>query len=99
MSSSEEDDIVVAYLYLKKRNRQNKKRFWVHPHYVKNICYSTFIVSRELDQDPEKFHGYYRMNPKTFKILVSLVETNIRKKDTNFRQSVGVEERLLITLR
>jgi len=82
-----------------KKNRQNKKRFSVHPHYIKNICYSTFIVSRELDQDPEKFHEYYRMNPEIFKILVSLVETNIRKKDTNFRQAVSVEERLLITLR
>jgi len=97
--SSSEDDVVVAYLYLKRRNRQNKKRFWVHPHYIKNIYYSTFIVSRKLDQDPEKFHEYYRMNPETFKILVSLVETNIRKNDTNFRQSVSVEERFLITLR
>jgi len=83
--SSSEDDVVVAYLYLKKRNRQNKKRFWVHPHYIKNICYSTYIVSRELDQDLEKFHEYYRTNLEIFKILVSLVETNIRKKDTNFR--------------
>jgi len=56
-------------------------------------------VSKELDQDPEKFHGYYRMNPETFTILVNIVEASIRKKDTNFRQAVSVEERLLITLR
>lgn len=97
--SSSEDDVVVTYLYLKKRKRQRKRRFWIHPHYIRNVCYSTFIVSNELDQDPEKFHGYYRMNPETFTILVNIVEASIRKRDTNFRQAVSVEERLLITLR
>jgi len=38
-------------------------------------------------------------SPETFRILVNIVETNIRKKYTNFRQTVSVEERLLITLR
>jgi len=60
--SSSEDNVVVPYLYLKKR----KRRFWIHPHNIRNVCYSTFIVSKELDQDPEKFHDYYRMNPETF---------------------------------
>ncbi|KAL4125826.1 hypothetical protein QTP88_010066 [Uroleucon formosanum] len=61
--------------------------------------HGTFIVSKELDQDAEKFHGYYRINPETFTILVNIVEASIKKRDTNFRQAVSVEERLLITLR
>lgn len=84
----------MTYLYLKKR----KRWFWIHPHFIRNVCYSIFIVSKELDQDPEKFHGYYRMNPETFTILVNIVEASIRKRDTNFRHAVSVEERLLITL-
>lgn len=66
---------------------------------MQNVCHSTFIMSRELDQDPEKFHGYYRMSPEKFQILVNMLETSISKKDTNFRLAVSVEERLLIILK
>lgn len=52
-------------------------------------------MSRKLNQDPEKCYDYYRMNSEIFKIHnLNILKTNIRKKDTNFRQAVNVEERL-----
>jgi hypothetical protein len=53
---------------------------------------SSFAVARELDQDPVKFHNFYRMSIESFKILLQIVGPEIRKKDTNFRKAVTVEE-------
>jgi hypothetical protein len=37
------------------------------------------VVARELDQDPVKFHDFYRMDIESFKLLVQIVGPQIRK--------------------
>lgn len=74
----------------------------MHPYYSLNVNHSSFRLTKELDQDPAKFHGFYRMSIESFQELVELMKTSIssiQKKDTNYRKAVSVEERLLITIR
>ncbi|KAG0709985.1 hypothetical protein GWK47_023725 [Chionoecetes opilio] len=53
----------------------------------------------EKTTDPTSFHGAYRMTPADFDELLVLVGPHIGKQITNFRDPVGVPERLGITLR
>ncbi|KAK9712304.1 hypothetical protein QE152_g24967 [Popillia japonica] len=39
------------------------------------------------------------MSKDTFKVLVEMLKPEISRKDTNYRQAITAEERLLITLR
>lgn len=43
--------------------------------------------------------NFTRMSLDEFKSLQSLISDLIRKKDTNFREAITVQERLLITIR
>ncbi|KAG0712999.1 Protein ALP1-like [Chionoecetes opilio] len=56
-------------------------------------------MEMEKTTDPTSFHGAYRMTPATFDELLALVGPHIVKQTTNFRDPVGVSERLGITLR
>ncbi|KAJ8935465.1 hypothetical protein NQ318_007568 [Aromia moschata] len=99
MSSSSDEEIAAAYLLLKKRRKKTNRRFWVNPFYTINLGYSSYIVAQELNHDPVKFHGFYRMSKRTFQTLVEIIKPEISKRDTNYRKAVSAEERLLITLR
>lgn len=97
------DDAIVAVvttLLLSKHNKKRKKRrYWVHPYNKINLKHGSYVVSRELSDHPEKFQSFYRMSLQAFTRLVSVVGPHLFKKDTNFRLALGVEEKLLITLR
>jgi hypothetical protein len=71
----------------------------MHPFFLDNLNSGAYIVSKELNQDPELFNSYYRMSTGSFSLLVDLVRPEIRRKDTNFHTAVSAVERLLIALR
>jgi cytidylate kinase len=98
MSSSSEKDVVVAYMYLQRR-RQKKRRCWVHPYNVRNNKHSSAVVSRELSQQEEKFHEFYRISPDSFQFLETVVSAQLQNQDTNFRLTISPTEKLLITIR
>lgn len=50
-------------------------------------------------KDDELFFRYHRMTPARFEHLLSLVEDQITKKRTNFREPISARERLSVTLR
>jgi translation initiation factor 2 alpha subunit (eIF-2alpha) len=53
----------------------------------------------DLLKDEEKFWRYLRMSSDTFKYILELIRTSIKKQNTNFRRSISPEERLMVTLR
>jgi hypothetical protein len=61
----------------------------VHPFFRNNLNSDAYIVSKELNQDPEQFKPFYRMSTESFSLLVDLVGPEIRSKDTNFRIAVS----------
>lgn len=97
MSSSEED-VIIAYRYLRQRKSKARK-YWVHPYNVHNIKHSSAVVSRELSQHEQKFKEFYRMSLESYRVLLQLVSRKLEKKNTNFRFAVPPAEKLLITLR
>ncbi|CAH1963185.1 unnamed protein product [Acanthoscelides obtectus] len=53
----------------------------------------------ELNQCPERFQSFYRISKDCFTRLLNIIKPKITKKNTNWRNCVSAEERLLITLR
>lgn len=96
MSSSEEEVVVLAYY---RRRRKGRRRFWVHPYITENQNRGAFICARELEYHDDKFKSMYRMSKDSFNLLSNMVRPYISKRDTNYRNCVSVEERVLITLR
>jgi hypothetical protein len=99
--SDNNTDPVLMWRWLRPREKrgQGKREHWVHPFLRDNLSSDASIVSKELNQDPELFKSFYRMNIESFSLLVDLVGPQVRRKDTNFRTAVSAEERQLITLR
>lgn len=99
---SDEEDVLCALniINILNVNQTSKVRsYWVHPFWRENCRErGAFSVFKDLE-DGDRFQSFYRMEKKTFDILVELVGPLIQKKDTNYRCSVCPRERLLITLR
>jgi len=51
---------------------------------------------RNMVEDKEKFHGFFRMNIEQFHRLSQLVGEEIRKQNTKYRRAISPEERLAI---
>jgi hypothetical protein len=80
--------------------RSRRRKHWVHPHIAEKVStYGTFAASRDLSKYPDKFKGMYRMSKESFRELCEYVRPFISKKDTNCRNAIPVEERLLILIR
>ena len=98
MSSDEEDLLLLTYLRCRKKKKKHSK-FWVHPYIYKNFNRRLFIAAKELSEDDSKFQTFYRMSKNTFTDLVLIVGPSIQKQNTNMRECVSPEERIMITLR
>jgi len=71
---------------------------WVYPFSCDNLSTGTYIVSKELNQDPELFKSFCKMSTACSSLLAELTGPQERRKDTKFRTAVLGEEKLLITL-
>jgi len=58
-----------------------------------------FIAAEQLNQTDTKFIAFYRMSKDSYQELLKLVTPNVHKMNTNMRECVSAEERILITLR
>ncbi|KAJ8915449.1 hypothetical protein NQ315_003212, partial [Exocentrus adspersus] len=84
----------------RKKKKNKKRRYWVHPLNTRRIRHSQFYLLRaKLRAHPDNFFDYYRMSIKTFDELLDKVRDKIKKQNTWMRVSIDAEERLTITLR
>lgn len=80
--------------------KTKKRRFWARNIFLQRPLHGTFYtLFQELMKDDELFFRYHRMTPARFEHLLSLVEDQITKKRTNFREPISARERLSVTLR
>ena len=73
-------------------------RIWIHP--VNNMRFekSEFLgLYQDYRQYEDKIFNWYRMSMKQFDDLLKMIQRWIRKKNTNFKESVYPEEQLCIT--
>jgi hypothetical protein len=61
----------------------------VHLFFCNNLNSGGYIVSKELNQDPELLKSFYRMSIDRFSLLVDLVGPQFRRQDTNFCTAVS----------
>jgi hypothetical protein len=102
MESSDEDVVLLTRAIGNNygaRMRRNRKH-WLHPFIVEKVStYGTSAVSRDLSKYPDKFKEMYRVSKESFLELCEYVRPFISKKDTNYRNVIPVEERLIIFIR
>ncbi|KAF2902871.1 hypothetical protein ILUMI_03313 [Ignelater luminosus] len=97
--SSDEDEVVLFYNYIRRRRRRTRKQFWIYPYIETNVNRRLFIAAQELSEDEAKFQTFYRMRKQTLQELVEIVSPLIQRQNTDMRESVSAEERIMITLR
>lgn len=77
-----------------------RKKKWVHEINLERRQYGEYhTLMPQLRQDEKRFYIYFRMTSETFDELLDLIKDDIKKQDTNYRESISPEERLSIALR
>ena len=75
------------------------REYWIHPFnedvHTKGEFFTTYP---DLRKYPEKFFRTYRMSICQFDTLLHHLRPVISKQDNNYHESIGAEERLVITL-
>jgi hypothetical protein len=77
--------------------RQEKRKRWVHTAFRDNLNSGAYIVSKELNQNPELFQLFYRMSTKFFFISESCRTSNSKKR-YKFLYSYVSRRKQLITV-
>lgn len=96
-SDWEELEVVTAFLALEASKYAN--RVWIHEINEKREDLGEFRLVPELREDPKRFQMYFRMGLEEFDYLHQLIESDIKKKNTQFRRAVSTEQRLAVCLR
>ncbi|KAG8269958.1 hypothetical protein J6590_095672 [Homalodisca vitripennis] len=92
-SSSSDDDLVLLYSVAQRDH-------WVHPINKKRRMFGEYHhLMHDLEADDEKFRTYFRLNKEQFDEVLDLIDQDIKKEDTTFRESITSRERLAICLR
>uniref|UniRef100_A0A6P7GNG8 Protein ANTAGONIST OF LIKE HETEROCHROMATIN PROTEIN 1-like n=1 Tax=Diabrotica virgifera virgifera TaxID=50390 RepID=A0A6P7GNG8_DIAVI len=96
-SSGEEEALVMLAM---EDDNSRKRRKWVHDINLERLkCGEYHTLMPQLRKDDKRCYIYFRMTIDCFDELLHLVENDIRKSDTNYREAISPEERLAITLR
>lgn len=99
MSSTSEDEEEIVACFLRRRQRRKRRKYWCHPYIEKNVRCRLFVAAEQLKETDSKFIAFYRMSKESYVELVKMVAPFIHKVNTNMRECVTAEERILITLR
>lgn len=97
--SSSDDDIIIQYYYYRRYRTRKVRKLWVHPYIENNINCRLLVAAKELQESDSKFLTFYRMRKETYLELTRMITPYIHYTDTNMRECVSPDERLLITLR
>lgn len=84
----------------RRKRRRGQKRMWVKPWIANRECEGSYHkFMKELEQDPEHYKYYMRMNLSTFEELATKLEPLLKKCDTQMRNAISPREQLAVTLR
>ncbi|KAG1667912.1 Protein ALP1-like [Nymphon striatum] len=87
---------IIAYLiteYQTKCSVKDKSKNRSKQRAHQNLCRKMRL------SDDQTFFEFYRMNPRQFDELLTLVGPRIRKQDTNYKKACSASERIGVTLR
>jgi hypothetical protein len=91
----EEGSAAFRFLYLAK---ERKHRYWVHKVNKKREEFGEYHrLIKDLEEDDQRFHIYFRMSKEKFNYLHNLLENDI-KNNTIFRKANSSKQRLAVCL-
>ena len=90
---------IVSYYALKTCKKRRNRKVWVKHWLTKRERLSHVNLVRELREEKEDFHNYFRMPELVYEQLLRLVTPIIAKQDTCMRDAISPHERLSVTLR
>ena len=93
--------MVVTILLLRRKRRRRNRQLWVKEWINKRPRFGAYYkLLNELHAlDQAGYKNLIRMDPATFDELPTKVAPHITYQDTNIRQAIPPEERLVLTLR
>jgi hypothetical protein len=93
--------VIAALLFhYVSRRKKRTRRYWIHPIILERSTRGAFhLLYCDLRKHDIKFCSYTRMSVETFDQLLQHIGNDIEGRDTNFRQSIRPEEKLIVTLR
>lgn len=110
--SDEEDAIIAAAACVIIANHctRGPRRYWVRPSLRARDRYSGSDMIADLQKDDVdplsgelrcdgSIKNFLRMTSSDFEYLISMIGHKIKKRDTNYRKAVPVQEKLAVTLR
>ena len=78
---------------------KKRKRLWINHIVQKRNMEGTFrLLIPKLLTDEKQFHNFFRMNKSSFNFLLTLIEADLTKKDTNMRCAISAREKPALTL-
>lgn len=78
----------------------NVRKYWVHPVHSKIEGENNFFIFYEnIRQFPLKFFEYFRMSITSFDELLKMLRPYLTKQQTNMRNPISAELRLIVTIR
>jgi hypothetical protein len=81
-------------------NSPRKRKKCVHKSLIRSKTEGDFFtLYKELVDDEEKFHQYFRMSKYQFNDLLSRIEPLITNKNTTFREAITPIKKLAVCLR
>jgi hypothetical protein len=95
----------ASYIYIHHTIVKNKKRksprWWMSQLYQSRQIYSgsSLMADLKFEHISGLYKNFTRMHPTDFEFLINAVGPSISRKDTKFRASIPVQERLAVTLR
>lgn len=86
---------------IRKKRCKKRRRIWIRPSIVdrENKSEASTLVKEMSLRDLTWYYNYTRMLPERFMELLELVGPIVQKQETNLRQPIPPNIRLLITLR
>ncbi|XP_065067590.1 putative nuclease HARBI1 [Rhopilema esculentum] len=82
------------------RNQKRKHKFWIRKIFKAKESSEYYSLYQELRMADREYHfRYLRISLERFDHLHSLLEKEIKKKDTHFRKAISTREKLVLTLR
>lgn len=74
------------------------RRWWVRP-WLKRAKGNLELINYELNEDPERYKSFLRMDKETFEDLLTRLGAKITKQETFYRNPISARDRLIIALR
>ncbi|XP_067939765.1 uncharacterized protein [Watersipora subatra] len=92
--------IAFGYVYMKRKAKAKRRRFWVHPTLLRRSTEGAWalLMKEFCEKYPEKHKECMRVSVESFDHILGIIRPHIDKQDTKFRKAISSDQRLCVTL-